>query len=296
MNVRRKYLFDKLMCFPGTRHARVKAFVTAAGILCLMFVPACEKKMSCMLRVRPVASAGGEYAFEVASEGAVHFPDTHHVFTSSMTCRLSVDALEGDTNAVLLIPRDVRVNAVFLDSADVNDLTASVYRNPVVFSPTEGIAFQNGRDRIPSSLVGQYDLVQQLSKIIPRLPSRVVSPGDEWENTFPTELKTPQGEVRAHVYQSLVFNEIDTAATGSRRAHVSWTFSRRIEVSQGDTTGPFIHRLPHRASGTGVAVLDLTDDRLIRAEIELAIPGGESDDMDVSWYERVSLVLLEEEQ
>jgi len=261
-----------------------------------MFVPACEKKLSYMLTVRPVASAGGEYAFSVASEGAVHFPDTHHVFTSSMTCRLSVDALEGDTNAVLLIPRDVRVDAGFLDSADMNDLTAGVYRNPVIFSLTEGIAFQNGRDQIPSSLVGQYDLVQQLSKIIPRLPSRVVSPGDEWENSFPAGLKTPQGEVRAHVYQSLVFNEIDTATTGSRRAHISWTFSRRIEVSQGEITGPFIQKLPHQATGTGTAVLDLADDRLIRAEIELAIPGGESDDMDVSWYERVSLVLLEEKQ
>ncbi len=164
-------------------HSRVKPIIAAAGIVGLLWLASCERKEAYLLSVRPTASAGGEYAFSVFSEGAVHFPDTHHVFTSSMTCRLSVDAFSEDANAVLLLPEEVRVNADFLDPADVNDLTARVYKYPVVFSSTEGITFRDGGAGVPTSLVGQYDLVQQLSKMIPRLPSKAVAPGDEWENS-----------------------------------------------------------------------------------------------------------------
>jgi hypothetical protein len=222
------------------------------------------------------------YTVEYASKGNFKQKDSTTVKST---------ALRG----VLTFTNKQKTMAVKVDSISVtSDILKEEQRQEIVgklLKPEYTLSLSHGFPSIDSAAILpieqylEWDLIRQLSKLLPSLPDKPIRTGFTWERTVTLPLQTARGKTPCEIYRAYTLNKVqgDTAM-------ISWKINYTATKKGPDSTDLLKH-IPVAGKGTGSAILDVKNRCIIGAEMDFTTPVGTVGDISVTWTEKASLKL-----
>jgi hypothetical protein len=139
--------------------------------------------------------------------------------------------------------------------------------------------------------IGEWDLFKDLAKTVPALPKIKVRVGSAWDREKTIPLETKYGSATGHLLQSFSLDSLYTNNRSMSLALLRWKFSYQVEFKNLDTAG-LPGSMPSKGSGTGNAVINVTEKTLESASVNFIVPAADKGDFRISWREDIELKLV----
>jgi hypothetical protein len=187
--------------------------------------------------------------------------------------------------------RDMRIGGDLFAPAEAANLERRLASDTVRFVWRSGILSPQDTTELPALRVGDWSLQRVLARTVPSLPAGPVAVGSTWEAERWLPLRGAFGDGVGHLYQVFTLDSVTTGSAG-RLAHVSWTFSYRVEVLREESAGSFAS-VPRAGKGSGRATLSLNGRFLQDALVLFHAPVDSGDTAALHWTEQSEIRLAE---
>jgi hypothetical protein len=228
------------------------------------------------------------YALDASVRGTIETAHVPRAFTSTAQCTLRclVDA----KNVALLhvsVPY-AHFTSNILNDAELENLMSQSREVRLACNLRDGMIAPEDTSSLPMIRIGEWDIFKDLAKTIPALPKTAVKPGATWDREKAIPIDTRYGPAVGHLLQSFRLDSIALPASGTRVAHVGWTFTYLVEVRNRDANG-ILDSMPSKGNGTGVALINLDDKTLETASMSFSIAAPTEGTYRISWDETISM-------
>ncbi len=230
------------------------------------------------------------YALRADISGIIVSTDTQRAFASSAQCTLSGKADARNPNLLHANVAWVSVSSNILGDAELKNLEEQAKGVRLSWALAEGVIIPEDSITVPQVRIGEWDLYKDLAKTLPALPKVRMRVGATWERERTIPLDTKRGNAVGHLYQSFSLDSLSVSSTGSTLAALSWKFIYRVEFKDYGAMG-LPNDVPPRGSGTGSAIVNVTNKTLDRASLHFEVPAAANGAFRISWKEAIELHL-----
>jgi len=200
---------------------------------------------------------------------------------------LCVLPIAAEPGMVQLGFHDLAITSTLLNDAEREHVRWTLCGTPIRFRLTEGVLAPVDTAVLADMQFGGWDLYRALMRALPPLPLAPVGAGDRWERERVLPLQADSIGSVAHLYQVFTLDSIATGENGGKAAHLSWTFTYRVE-HHGDSLAAAPGFL-RAGAGTGNAVVDLSSRCIRSAEVTFRVPADLN--LAPAWQETASVAL-----
>jgi hypothetical protein len=231
------------------------------------------------------------YTLDAVVNGSIASLDTQRTFTSAAHCTLDGKADPSDPKILHAAVSAVTVSSNILAEADVRNLTEQAKGVRLTCALNDGMIVPEDSSALPLVRIGEWDLFKDLAKTVPALPKVKVRAGSIWDREKTIPLETKHGSAVGHLLQSFTLDSLYTRSGNMRLALLRWKFTYQVEFKEPDTVG-LSGSMPAKGSGTGNAVINVTEKTLESASVNFIVPAAGKGEFRISWKEDINLKLL----
>ncbi|MBN2035192.1 MAG: hypothetical protein JW768_00485 [Chitinispirillaceae bacterium] len=228
-----------------------------------------------------------KYMFGVDITGKASATDSARDFSSSIRTYLTGERTPHDAGAVRFKTGQTMIKSNFMSETERTHLERQCEDIVLYFSPREGALLPVDTTTTPLFNFGGWDLFRSFARVLPVLPESPMSVGNSWERERTIPIETSAGNALGYLFQSFILDSV-TMVDSSRIAALSWQFTYRI---QPDSIG-VLDSLPLRGSGSGHAMIDLTNRRMVKAHAFFEVPDKKGAPTSASWQETAHVELV----
>jgi hypothetical protein len=244
---------------------------------------AAAKESGVLLKIDYSGKQNCVYSLTYVSKGSFKQKDSTSTKSTSVKSVLSLASKPQKRLAVAL--DSLTIVSDLLNEDTRKEIREKALKSHASLSLTKGFP---SIDSATESLVTEYvewNVYQQLLKVLPMLPDKPVNAGFTWERTFTTPMQTARGNIPCEIYRYFTLNKIqgDTAI-------VNWKFTYTARKKSSDSLDVLRH-IPVAGKGNGSTVLDLSNHCILSAEMDFVTPVGTLGDVSVTWTEKATLQL-----
>ncbi len=259
------------------------------SLVAFVLAGACGNGRAVRLSLDFSKRAEWRYSLRADISGISVSADTQRTFASSAQCTLSGKADANNPNLLHANVAWVSVSSNILGNAELMNLEEQAKAVRLSWALADGVIVPEDSLAAPQVRIGEWDLCKDLAKTIPALPNVPLRAGSMWERERTMPLDTKRGNAVGHLYQSFLLDSL-FVSDGSTRAALSWKFIYRVEFRDHGATG-LPTDVPPRGSGTGSAIVNVTNKTLDRASMLFEVPAATNGAFRISWKEAIELHL-----
>ena len=268
-------------------------FVGFITVFSAVIFHSCQRDPAVSLSVDFTLRDRWVYTFDVDIGGTFSRKDSLSSMATSI--RSNLVGFSSNKNEYLVVrAENISITSNVLDTAEINDIRELIRDAEYTVALKEGFPLSYDSAIVSLAGFGEWDLYRQLLKVLPSLPQKPVKPGFNWEREWQFPLRTSQGEAGCEVYQSFTFDSLQIMPGEKKLACISWVFRYAVDPKQFEDSSR-IEQLPLSGNGKGIAVIDVTEKALLKAEMTFVTPVCTLPHLTVQWEEKASLALAEKE-
>jgi len=263
-------------------------FCTFAIALCGFVLCSCDRGIN----LSPDFSSQPQwkYAFNASVNGSISSVDTQKTFASAASCTLLATGDKTKPGVIHASAEDIRITSNMLDEAAIANLILQAQSVRLSCDIQNGTIVPNDSTDVPMIHIGEWDILRDLAYALPSLPKIKVRKGKSWDRERSMPLSTKYGNATGHLMQTFSLDSI-FKKNGATYATVTWRFTYRIEYWKTDSIH-ILEKLPSKATGTGVALINLSAKAVEHASASFSVPLAREGIYKIGWNEQVSLSLV----
>jgi hypothetical protein len=255
----------------------IRLFLSAVLSLALLSSSLFAKEISIMIDLN---GKGGQCTYRIEYTSRGNFRDKKGTIqkTTGVSCILKATAV--DSTKLLAKLDSVRIKSTLYNATTIADIKSKLLKTDFSMKLDKGSPVIDTAFKIPVSDYIAWDLYRQLVKLLPTLPDKAIKPGYTWENTIVVPMQTSAGNIPCELYRFYTFKKImgDTAT-------IVWNFRFVPTNNVADTTNT-LENVPIGGNGSGSAVIDVRNKRLVSADMGFNTPVAKFGEINVTWQER----------
>lgn len=255
-------------------------YLQAVLILCAASAPLFSRGKALVLKVDYSGKAKWTYSVNYESRGVFTRKDSTSTLKTNMKCRLSGARAEGADKLIISV-KSVDLTSEFLSTEVIGQIKQQLSRFEYPLSLVDGYPALDLSAAIPEEGLPEWNLYQQFAKLLPALPAKAVKPGFTWERTVTLPVNTDYGKVPCEVYRVYSY---DSLSTDMKTAFISWEFRYAAEEKGGEGKDA-MNKMPVSGKGRGIAVLDLAEKCIRKAQMDFETPVAQIGEVKVNWTE-----------
>jgi hypothetical protein len=174
----------------------------------------------------------------------------------------------------------VKINSTLFNETRIGEIREKLLKTDFSIRLEKGAPTIDTSSKIPAADYIEWDLYRQLVKLLPKLPEKPIKPGYTWEDVGIVPMQTAAGNVPCEIYRFYTFKKIsgDTAT-------IVWNF-RFAPADNADDKTNALEAVPIGGKGSGSAIIDVRNKRLISADMGFSTPVAKINETSVTWQER----------
>jgi hypothetical protein len=251
----------------------------------------CTDRASVRLSLDFSKQSAWRYTLDAVVNGSIASQDTQRTFTSAAHCTLNGTADPSDPKLLHAAVSSVSISSNILGEAEVQNLTEQAKGVRLTCALNDGLIIPEDSSALPLVRIGEWDLFKDLAKTVPALPKIKVRVGSAWDREKTIPLETKYGSATGHLLQSFSLDSLYTNNRSMSLALLRWKFSYQVEFKNLDTAG-LPGSMPSKGSGTGNAVINVTEKTLEHASVNFVVPAPDKGEFRISWREDIELKLV----
>jgi hypothetical protein len=218
------------------------------------------------------------YRIEYTSRGTFKDKTGTTEKTTGVSCMLNASVR--DSTKLDAKIDSVRIKSTLYNEAKIADIKKKLMKTDFHLKLEKGQPVIDTTSKIPASDYIEWDLYRQLVKLLPSLPDKSIKPGYTWENIGVISMQTSAGSIPCEIYRFYTFKKMkgDTAT-------IVWNFRFVPTNNYLDTTNA-LEEVPIGGHGSGSAVIDVRQKRLVSADMGFSTPVAKVGAVTVGWQER----------
>lgn len=231
------------------------------------------------------------YTLNAVVNGSIASRDTQRTFTSTAHCTLDGTVDPSHPKVLHAAVSSVSISSNILGEAEVQNLTEQAKGVRLICALNDGMIVPEDSSALPLVRIGEWDLFKDLAKTVPALPIVKVRVGSTWDREKTIPLETKHGSAAGHLLQSFSLDSLYSDNRNMSLALLRWKFTYQLEFKRLDTDG-LLDNMPSKGSGTGNAVINVTEKTLESASVHFIVPAASEGDFRISWREDIELKLV----
>lgn len=261
----------------------------------LLFCGMCSHDASVRLSLEFSTAQTWRYAVDARVSGTVGAQTTGRTFESAVQCTLlGAPDLKKNTLLHVTVTPQPHFSSNILNEVELENLVSQAREIRLSCNPGDGMIVPDDTSEMPMIRIGEWDVFQDIVKTLPSLPKIRVKPGATWDREKTIPLSTRHGDAAGHLIQSFCLDSVYPGPAGKKNASISWKFSYRLELRGADNPATaegsgIIARMPQKGSGTGHALINISDKALENASMSFSVPLSSEGSYRISWNETISL-------
>jgi hypothetical protein len=273
-----------------SRSAPPARLVAGSAALVVALLAGCTNQQPVKLTVNFASRAEWRYTTSVRIHGTIGIGDSVRTHAAALAGVLVASPIDGMPSRARFRMRDASVTTDFMDIAQTESARRQIEAAEADLTLDEGELLVADSMEIPFLQAAEWNVLRNLSRVVPVLPASPVYRGTTWEREKTIPLQTRHGAAIGHVFQLFRLDSVFTTSGQKTVAALSWTYTYKVELVNPDS-GSLLTRLPGSGTGTGHAEINVTDKCLVSARAGFEVPTVTVNGITIGWKETAEMML-----
>ncbi len=239
-----------------------------------------------LLKLNYAAKQNWTYALDYKSECLFSGVGPETSKKTAITCDITGE-LSTEKDKILTRTANFNIESDLYDSSVISSLTEKTSSVNYALNLIDGSpVVENNIDL--SDGAPEWNIYMQLARLIPDMPQQPVKKGYTWDRNASLPLQSPYGKIQCEIYRLFKVEKISSKGDS---VEISWQF--KYSSSEKFDSTRITKYVPVAGSGSGNAIIDVTNGFIIKASMEFQTPVAKINKARINWTEKAILTYKE---